>query len=76
MAAAARAGLGEQSHSPAAQTPGSRLKEMERRAAGRDSAVSEVCRLLSRCGVRTGRGGPSGFAEVPEAPGRGYFKSI
>jgi len=41
MAAAARAGLGEQSHSQAARTPGERLKEMEgMEGAGRDSAIS------------------------------------
>lgn len=41
MAAAARAGLGEQSHSPAARTLGERLKEREGMGgAGRDSPVS------------------------------------
>lgn len=41
MAAAARAGLGEQSYSSAAQTVGNRLKEMEgRQGVERDSPVS------------------------------------
>lgn len=40
MAAAARAGLGEQSHSPAAQTVGNRLRVEGRQGVERDSPVS------------------------------------